>query len=50
MRKETRNAKDVALAKNQELIVVDHRAGEVLNVITVKRQSDAANDVERRQA
>ena len=44
------NAKDVALAQNQEVVVVDQRALKIVNVRTVERQSDPANDVERRRA
>ena len=47
--KRDRNAIDVALSQNQEVVVVDQRALKIVNVGTVERQSDAANDVERRE-
>src|SRR6202012_4792204 len=43
------NAIDVALAQNQEVVVVDQPPLKSVDVGTVERQSDAANDVERRE-
>src|SRR5262249_2130120 len=44
-----RDAEDVALADDQELIVVDDRTREILYVMRVERQADATDDVKHRQ-